>query len=115
MRDDRLGRGSRPLQIRGLAVGSSIGKFIIHHVQLPHSKDMTRSSTVCFLAVLHHSFSILPFSMLSRVSNLVRRACRPCVPNPVIAPNSAEKSRVLASYDRSEERRVGKECRSRWS
>src|SRR5882672_7497507 len=89
MRDDRLGRGSRPLQIRSFAVGSNIGNFIIHHVQLPHSKEMTRSSTVCFLAVLHHSFSVLPFSMLSRVSNLVRRACRPCVPNPVIAPNSA--------------------------
>jgi len=25
----------------------------------------------------------------------------PCVPNPVIAPHSAEKSRVLASFDPS--------------
>src|ERR1700682_2565304 len=101
MRDDRLGRGSRPLQIRGFAVGSNIGNFIIHHVQLPHSKDMTRSSTLCFLPVLHHSFSVLPFSKLSRISTLVRRTCRPCVPNPIIAPNSAEKSSVLASYERS--------------
>ena len=31
----------------------------------------------------------------------MRRACDPCVPNPVIAPNSAEKSSVLASYERS--------------
>ena len=51
----------------GFAVASNIGNFIIHHVQLPHSKDMTRSSTVCFLPVLHHSFSVLPFSKLSRL------------------------------------------------
>jgi hypothetical protein len=44
---------------------------------------MTRSSTVCFLPVLHHSFSVLPFSKLSRISNLVRRTCRPCVQNAV--------------------------------
>ena len=43
------------------------------------------------------------------IEDLVRRADRDDF-NPVLLPNDA-----IACYDRSEERRVGKECRSRWS
>jgi len=51
--------------------------------------DMTRSSTVC-LTSLHHSFSVLPFSRLSHISNLVRRTC------PLLHP---ERSEYLLSVD----------------
>jgi hypothetical protein len=44
---------------------------------------MTQSSTVCFLPVLHHSFSELPFSKLSRLReaptvrlSAIARGCR---------------------------------------
>src|SRR6266850_2951072 len=42
-----------------------ISSFIMHGC--PTQKDMTRSSTVCFLPVLDDSFSVLPFSKLSRL------------------------------------------------
>src|SRR5882762_8811256 len=42
-----------------------ISSFIMH--SCPTQKDMTRSSTVCFLPVLDDSFSVLPFSKLSRL------------------------------------------------
>src|ERR1043165_9201091 len=64
-----------------------------------------------------HAFSSDPERYLSRKAGAAHahRGAHHAMPVQIVGKPAARKGSARSQYTRSEERRVGKECRSRWS